>query len=62
MDTNNLLHEDKVSNFIKVKNLWTDSERKWALDTESKHEIEGILLHHKDMSNYVNCTTNSNGH
>ena len=27
----------------------TDSERKWALEAESKHEIEGKNLHHKDM-------------
>ena len=32
-------------------NLWTDSERKWALEPESKPEIEEIHLHHKDMSN-----------
>ena len=43
-------------------NLWNHSERKWALEPESKPEIEEIHLHHKDMSNYVNYTTNSNGH
>ena len=32
-------------------NLTTHSERKWALETESKAEIEGIHLHYKDMSN-----------
>ena len=32
-------------------NLWTDSARKWALEPESKPEIEGYLLHHKVMSN-----------
>ena len=42
---------DKVLNFITLMNLWTDSERKWALDLESKPEIEGIHLHHKDMAN-----------
>ena len=26
-----------------------DSERKWALEAESKPEIEGKHLHHKDM-------------
>ena len=31
-------------------NLWNDSERKLALEPESKPEIEGIHLHHKDMS------------
>ena len=42
---------DKVLNFITLMNLWTDSERKLALEPESKPEIEGIHLHHKDMSN-----------
>ena len=32
-------------------NLRTDSERKWALEAESKPEIEGEHLHHKDMLN-----------
>ena len=32
-------------------NLWTDSERKCALEPESKPEIEGIHLNHKDISN-----------
>ena len=32
-------------------NLSSDSERKWALEPESKAEIEGIHLHHKVMSN-----------
>ena len=27
----------------------TDTERKWALEAESKPEIEGKHLHHKDM-------------
>ena len=27
------------------------SDSKWALEPESKPEIEGIHLHHKDMSN-----------
>ena len=42
---------DKVLNFITLMNLWTDSERKWGLEPESNSEIEGIHLHHKDMSN-----------
>ena len=29
--------------------LKIDSERKWALEDESKPEIEGKHLHHKDM-------------
>ena len=32
-------------------NLWTDSERKWAQDSESNPEIEEKHLLHKDMSN-----------
>ena len=40
-------------------NLMTDSERKWALEAESKPEIEGKHLHHKDMFKYVIWTTNS---
>ena len=31
-------------------NLWTDSERKWALESESKPEIKERPLHHKDVS------------
>ena len=27
----------------------TDSQRKWALEAESKPEIEGKHLHHEDM-------------
>ena len=30
-------------------NLMTESERKWALEAESKPEIEGKNLHLKDM-------------
>ena len=44
-------HEDKVLIFIKIMNLWTDVERKWALEPESIPESEGIHLHHNDMSN-----------
>ena len=32
-------------------NLWTDSERKWALETESKPENEEKYLLHEVMSN-----------
>ena len=41
-------------------NLRTHSDWKWALEPESKAEIEGIHLHHKVMSNYVNYTSKSN--
>ena len=37
-------------------NLWSDSARKSALEPESKPEIEGNQLHHKDMSNYMFIT------
>ena len=40
-------------------NLMTDSERKWALEAESKPEIEGKHLHHKDLFKYVIKSTNS---
>ena len=42
-------------------NLSSHSERKCDLETESKPEIEGIHLHHKDMSNQLNYTSKSNG-
>ena len=32
-------------------NLWTVSERKWAPESESKHETEEKHLLHKVMSN-----------
>ena len=32
-------------------NLWTDSERKWALEPESKPETEEKQLLHEAMSN-----------
>ena len=41
-------------------NPWSDSGRKWALEAESKPEIEGKHLHQKDISNYVKNTTYSN--
>ena len=45
------LHMDKVLNFIKINESLTHSERKWALEPESKPDFEGIHLHHKDKSN-----------
>ena len=45
------LHMDKVLNFIKInESLGLIRKRKWALEPESKPEIEGIHLHHIDMS------------
>ena len=32
-------------------NLWTDSERKWAVESKSKPEFEEKHLLHKDISN-----------
>ena len=32
-------------------NLGSDSGRKWALESESKPEIDGKHLQHKDKSN-----------
>ena len=32
-------------------NFWSNSGRKWALEAESKPEIEGKHLRHKDISN-----------
>ena len=43
-------------------NLWTDSGRKWALETESTPEIEGNHLHYKVMSNEVIYATISKWH
>ena len=34
-------------------NLMTDSERRWAIEAESKPEIEGKHLYHKDKFKYV---------
>ena len=51
MDSNNLLLYGQSVEFYYINESWTDSERKWALEPESKPEIEGIHLHHKDMSN-----------
>ena len=44
------LHMDKVLNFFKINEsldlFWTEM----SSEPESKPEIEGIHLHHKDMS------------
>ena len=36
--------------------LWTDSERKWALESESKPEIEEIHLLHNVMAIKIHKT------
>ena len=41
----------KVLNFIKIYESQDLFGTKWALEPESKAEIEGIHLHHKDMPN-----------
>ena len=46
--------------WIKYMNLWADSGRIWAPETESKPEIERKHLHHRVMSNSVNYNTTSN--
>ena len=52
MDTDNLPPcGQSVEFYYNKMNLWTLSERKWALEPESNPEIGGIHLHHKDMSN-----------
>ena len=40
-------------------NLWTDSDRKWGLESESKSLIWRKHLNHKDIANLVNGNTNS---
>ena len=40
-------------------NVWTELERKWALESESKPEINEKHLHHKDISNSVTYKSNS---
>ena len=55
----NSSHMDKVSNFLKYMNLWTDSDRKWGLESESISKIERKQPHHKDKSFLENCINNS---
>ena len=43
---------------LKYMNLWTDSGRKWGLESESKSKIERKHLQHIDISNLVNGNTN----
>ena len=43
----------------KYMNLWTDSDRKWGLESESKSKIVRKHLHHKEIPNLVNVNTNS---
>ena len=54
-----LLLWKKYPIILKYMNLWTDSGRKWGLESESKSKIERKHLHHKDISNLVNGNTNS---
>ena len=42
---------DKVSNFIKINGSPDSFGREWALEPETKPEIEGFHLQLKDMSN-----------
>ena len=62
-----LIHNDKINILLctqypillQLMNLWTDSDRKWGLESESKSKIERKHLHHIDISNLVNVDTNS---
>ena len=54
-----LLLWTKYPTFVKYMNLWTDSDRKWGLESESKSLIERNHLHHKDISNLVGGNKNS---
>ena len=54
-----LLLWKKYPIILKYMNLWTDSGRKWGLESESKSKIERKHLHHIDISNLVNGNTNS---
>ena len=44
---------------LKYMNQWTDSARKWDLESESISKIERKLPHNKDISNLLNGNTNS---
>ena len=54
-----LLLWTKYRIIFKYMNLWTDSDREWGLDSETKSKIEKKHLHHIDISNLVNGNTNS---
>ena len=40
-------------------NLWTDSDRKWGLESESKSLLWRKHLNHKDIATLLNGNTNS---
>ena len=44
---------------LKYMNLWTDSDRKWGLESESKSKNKRNHPHHIDISNLVDGITNS---
>ena len=44
---------------LKYMNLWTDSCRKWGLESQSKSKIERKPHHQKDTSKLVHGNTNS---
>ena len=58
LHTNTSLME-KYPIILKYMNLWTDSGRKWGLESESKSKIERKHQHHIDNSNLVNGNTYS---
>ena len=61
MDQTISLHWVKVLNFIKINESQESFGTEMRSKTESKLEIEGIHLHHKDMSNELKYTSKSNG-
>ena len=57
-----LLLWTKYPILLKYMNLWTDSDRKWGLESESKSLIWRKHRNHKDIANSVNGNTNSLWH
>ena len=53
-----LLLWTKYPILLKYMNPWTDSGRKWGLESETKTKIERKHQHHIDISNLVNGNTN----
>ena len=63
MDTNNL--QTRGQSVDLYYNKWIPGMIQCGnelYNPNSKPEIDGIHLHHNDMSNKVNYTANSNGH
>ena len=54
-----LLSWTKYPILLQYMNLWTDLDRKWGVECESKSKIERQHLHHIDISNLENGNTKS---